>query len=221
MEDLYFDSHTHSNYSHDSLMRPERILKQAKKMGLTGVAITDHDTIRGSLEAKRLEKEIGVTVITGVEVLTDSGDIIGLFVNEEIRSRRWGEVIDEIREQGGVAILPHPYREHQNVSELAKAVDLVEIWNARSTVEQNERAVQLARELQKPGLYGSDAHTYAEIGNVNVQVNCGTWEVKGVVRAEYSSRSAVIRSHVTHHLRRGEFLQLLQSGWRYLWKIIG
>lgn len=221
MEDLYFDSHTHSNYSHDSLMRPERILKQAKKMGLTGVAITDHDTIRGSLEAKRLEKEIGVTVITGVEVLTDSGDIIGLFVNEEIRSRRWGEVIDEIREQGGVAILPHPYREHQNVSELAKAVDLVEIWNARSTVEQNERAVQLAGELQKPGLYGSDAHTYAEIGNVNVQVNCGTWEVKGVVRAEYSSRSAVIRSHVTHHLRRGEFLQLLQSGWRYLWKIIG
>lgn len=220
MEDLYFDCHIHSKYSHDSLMRPGQILKQAKKVGLTGVAITDHDTIRGSLEARRLEKEIGVTVIPGVEVLTDFGDIIGLLVNEEIRSRGWDEVIDEIREQGGVAVLPHPYREHPDDPELAKAVDLIEVWNARSTVEQNERALELARRLRKPGIYGSDAHTYAEIGNVSVRVNCGTWEVKRVVRADYSSRSAVIRSHVTHHLRRGELLQLIQSGWRYLWKII-
>ena len=164
MEDLYFDCHIHSNYSHDSLMRPGRILKRAKKAGLTGVAITDHDTIRGSLEARKLEKGIGVTVIPGAEILTDSGDIIGLLVNEEIRSRRWDDVIDEIREQGGVSVLPHPYRSHPNVLELAKAVDLIEVWNARSTVEQNERALQLAGRLQKPGMYGSDAHTYAGSG---------------------------------------------------------
>jgi predicted metal-dependent phosphoesterase TrpH len=220
MEDLYFDCHIHSNCSHDSLMRPGRILKQAKKAGLTGVAITDHDTIRGSLEARKLEKEIGVTVIPGVEILTDSGDIIGLLINEEIRSHRWDEVIDEIREQGGVAVLPHPYRSHRNIHELAKAVDLIEVWNARSTVEQNERALQLAGRLQKPGMYGSDAHTYAEIGNVSALVDPGTWEVKRVVRAGCSPRSAVIRSQVTHHLKRREFLQLIQSGWRYLWKII-
>lgn len=220
MEDLYFDCHIHSNYSHDSLMRPGRILKRAKKAGLTGVAITDHDTIRGSLEARKLEKGIGVTVIPGAEILTDSGDIIGLLVNEEIRSRRWDDVIDEIREQGGVSVLPHPYRSHPNVFELAKTVDLIEVWNARSTVEQNERALQLAGRLQKPGMYGSDAHTYAEIGNVNALVDPGTWEVKRVVRAEYSPRSAVIQSQVTHHLKRREFLQLIQSGWRYLWKII-
>jgi predicted metal-dependent phosphoesterase TrpH len=220
MEDLYFDCHIHSNHSHDSLMRPGRILKQAKKAGLTGVAITDHDTIRGSLEARKLEKEIGVTVIPGAEILTGSGDIIGLLVNEEIRSRRWDEVIDEIREQGGVSVLPHPYRSHPNVLELAKAVDLIEVWNARSTVEQNERALQLAGRLQKPGMYGSDAHTYAEIGNVSALVDPGTWEVKRVVRAGCSPRSAVIRSQVTHHLKRREFLQLIQSGWRYLWKII-
>ena len=219
MEDLYFDCHIHSNYSHDSLMRPGRILKRAKKAGLTGVAITDHDTIRGSLEARKLEKGIGVTVIPGAEILTDSGDIIGLLVNEEIRSRRWDDVIDEIREQGGVSVLPHPTG-RTNVFELAKAVDLIEVWNARSTVEQNERALQLAGGLQKPGMYGSDAHTYAEIGNVNALVDPGTWEVKRVVRAEYSPRSAVIQSQVTHHLKRREFLQLIQSGWRYLWKII-
>ena len=220
MEDLYFDCHIHSSYSHDSLMKPGRILKQAKKIGLTGIAITDHDTIRGSLEARKLETEIGVTVIPGVEILTDSGDLIGLLINEEIRSRRWDEVIDEIKEQGGVAVLPHPYREHQNVSELARTVDLIEVWNARSTAEQNEKALQLAGRLRKPGMYGSDAHTYAEIGNVSALVNPRTWEVKRVVCAEYSSRSAVIQSHVTHHLRRGEYLQLIQSGWRYLWKII-
>ncbi|KLK87741.1 phosphotransferase [Methanoculleus sediminis] len=220
MEDLYFDCHIHSSYSHDSLMRPGRILKRAKEVGLTGVAITDHDTIRGSLDARTLEKEVGVTVIPGAEILTDSGDVIGLLVNEEIRSRRWDEVIEEIREQGGIAVLPHPYREHQNISELAKAVDLIEVWNARSTVEQNERALQLAGRLQKPGMYGSDAHTYAEIGNVSALVDPGTWEVKRVVRAEYSSQYMVIQSQVTHHLKRREFLQLIQSGWRYLWKTI-
>lgn len=220
MEDLYFDCHIHSSYSHDSLMRPRRILKRAKNAGLTGVAITDHDTIRGSLEAMKLEKEVGMTVIPGVEILTDSGDIIGLLVNEEIRSRKWHEVIDEIRGQGGVSVLPHPYRSHLNVLELAKTVDLIEVWNARSTVEQNERALQLAGRLLKPGTYGSDAHTYAEIGNVNALVNPGTWEVKRVVCAECSSRSAVIRSQITHHLKRHEFLQLIQSGWRYLWKVV-
>ena len=220
MEYLYFDCHIHSRYSHDSLMRPGRILKKAKKVGLTGVAITDHDTIQGSIEARRLEKEIGVTVISGVEILTDSGDIIGFLVNEEIRSRGWDEVVDEIRGQGGVVVLPHPYRSHQNVFEHAKAVDLIEIWNARCTVEQNEKALQLAGRLRKPGIYGSDAHTYAEIGNVSALVNPGTWEVKKVVSAEYSPQSAIIQSHITHHLKRREFLQLIQSGWRYLWKIV-
>lgn len=220
MEDLYFDCHIHSNYSQDSLMRPGRILKRAKEVGLTGVAITDHDTIRGSLHARKLEKEVGVTVIPGVEILTDSGDIIGLFVNEEIRSRGWDEVIEEIRGQGGVAVLPHPYRSHLDIPRLAKAVDLIEVWNARSTAEQNERALQLAEGLKKPGIYGSDAHTYGEIGNVGALVNPGTWEVKRVLRLEFSSRSAVIQSQVLHHLRRREFLQLIQSGWRYLWKIV-
>ncbi|ABN57526.1 MULTISPECIES: PHP domain-containing protein [Methanoculleus] len=220
MEDLYFDCHIHSNYSQDSLMRPGRILKRAKEVGLTGVAITDHDTIRGSLHARKLEKEVGVTVIPGVEILTDSGDIIGLFVNEEIRSRGWDEVIEEIRGQGGVAVLPHPYRSHLDIPRLAKAVDLIEVWNARSTAEQNERALQLAEGLKKPGIYGSDAHTYGEIGNVGALVNPGTWEVKRVLRSEFSSRSAVIQSQVLHHLRRREFLQLIQSGWRYLWKIV-
>jgi hypothetical protein len=220
MEDLYFDCHIHSKYSHDSLMKPRKILKRAKRVGLTGVAITDHDAIQGSLEAKKLEKEVGVTVIPGVEILTDSGDIIGLFIEEEIQSRRWDEVIDETRDQGGVAVLPHPYRSHRNILDLTKAVDLIEVWNARSTVEQNEKALKLARSFRKPGMYGSDAHTYAEIGNVNALVDPGTWEVKEVIHAEYSPRSAVIGSQITHYLRRREFLQLIQSGWRYLWKIV-
>jgi predicted metal-dependent phosphoesterase TrpH len=220
MEDLNFDCHIHSNYSHDSRMRPERILKRAKEVGLTGVAITDHDTIRGSLEAGKLAKEVGMTVVPGVEILTDSGDIIGLLVNEEIRSRRWDEVVDEIRGQGGTVVLPHPYRSHRNIPELAKTVDLIEVWNARSTSEQNENALQLAKKLRKPGTYGSDAHTYAEIGSVNVLMNPDTWEVKQVIRAEHSSQSAVVRSQVTHYLKRREYLQLIRCGWRYLWKLV-
>lgn len=218
MEPLYIDMHIHSMYSHDSMMHPRQILKRAKKVGLTGIAITDHDTIRGSIAAKKLAKEFGITVLLGTEIRTDIGDIIGIQITEEIRDRAWHDVVDAIRDQNGIVILPHPYRDHQTVDELATAVDLIEIWNARCTVTQNEKAAQLSRNLQKPGVYGSDAHTAAEIGNVIVMADCDRWNVTHVIRANQSSRSAILQSYAIHYLKRHEFLHAIQAGWRYLWK---
>ena len=92
MDDLIADFHIHSKCSYDSLMSPEGIVKRAKKVGLTCVAITDHNTIRGGIEGEKYELTYGVEVIVGAEIKTDCGDIIGLNLNDEIGVTGWREV---------------------------------------------------------------------------------------------------------------------------------
>lgn len=199
-------------------MRPEKILTVAKKVGLDAVAITDHDTLRGGLEGRKYQEKYGVQVIAGSEVKSDAGDIIGLGVQEEIRSRTWADVIDEIRDQGGIVVLPHPYRSHRSVQDLAKAVDLIEIWNGRSTPDQNSWAMELARNLQKKGLMGSDAHLSREIGNVKAIYEQSSWVLEEILCTGYASVWDIGLSQVIGHVRKGEFLSLFLEGGRWVAK---
>jgi len=160
------DFHIHSKYSYDSMMEPRDILKLCRKKGYSTISITDHDSIKGSLEAKKYEKEFEVSILVGEEILTDAGDIIGLNLNEEIKSRNWSETIDEIRSQGGISILPHPFRGHEDAEIIAKEVDLIEVWNSHTKPNYNEKALHLAKASGRPPLAGSDAHVFSEIGNV-------------------------------------------------------
>ncbi|MEM2899900.1 MAG: PHP domain-containing protein, partial [Thermoplasmata archaeon] len=128
---MYFDFHIHSGYSFDALMKPEKIIRIAKKKKLDGVAITDHNTIKGSIEAAKMTKNQDFIVISGTEIATDYGDIIGLYIDEEIRARRCLEVIDEIHTQGGLVVLPHPYKGHILNDEVLSRIDLIEVFNGR------------------------------------------------------------------------------------------
>ncbi|HQE50405.1 MAG TPA: PHP domain-containing protein, partial [Fervidobacterium sp.] len=152
------DLHIHSKYSFDSLLSPRTILKVAKKKGLTGIAVTDHNTIRGGLEVRKINKDRDFTVIVGSEIQTDIGDIIGLCVNEEIKSRISIEVIEEIKDQGGYVVLPHPFRGHKLNQYIIELSDAVEVFNGRSTAEENFKALELAKRYNKPFTAGSDAH---------------------------------------------------------------
>ena len=89
MQGLKADLHIHSYYSVDGLLSPRKILLLARKKGINVVAITDHNTIKGGLKAKEFEKSIGIKVIVGAEITTDIGDIIGLYLAEEIKARHW------------------------------------------------------------------------------------------------------------------------------------
>jgi predicted metal-dependent phosphoesterase TrpH len=102
-------------------------------------------------------------VIRAGEYKTEKGDLIGLFLAEEIRSRNSNEVVHEIRAQGGLVVLPHPYKGHRLDDALLEQVDLVETFNGRCSSEQNESSRALARRLNKPEIAGSDAHCAAEI----------------------------------------------------------
>jgi predicted metal-dependent phosphoesterase TrpH len=175
---LKYDLHTHSHYSRDGVIKPADAIRIAKKRGLDGIAITDHNTIRGGLEAKKLKPK-GLDVVCGAEMKTDRGDVIGLFLTEEIRAVDHVEVIEEIKRQGGIAIVPHPFDSMRSsafwlIDRDAKKMDAVEVLNARCVFKRsNAMANAYADTYHVAKVGGSDAHFGAEIANAGTLVPDG------------------------------------------------
>lgn len=179
---LWLDLHNHTAFSPDGLMSPAALLAAAKVRGLSCVAITDHNTIRGALQGAALAESDPALprVIPGIELSTRDGEVIGLYLSEEIPPRLTVvEAITRIRGQGGLVCLPHPYdvsrrgtisrRELVHAAELA---DIIEVVNGRSLGPWcATKAQALARRLGKPGGAGSDAHRAAEVGSAYVVVD--------------------------------------------------
>jgi hypothetical protein len=164
------DLHVHTKYSFDSLLEPRTIIKSALKRGLSAIAITDHNTLKGSLATLREASSIqDLMVILGIEIRTNQGDIVGLFVQNEIDSREFYEVVEEIKRQGGIAILSHPYRGHEKPKSIIKYVDAVEALNGRCLPNENIKAKKLAKVTNTPTVAGSDAHFSFEIGCVRTR----------------------------------------------------
>jgi predicted metal-dependent phosphoesterase TrpH len=168
-----FDLHIHSSYSSDGTMDTKTIIKVAIKRHLNGIAITDHNTIKGGLEAKKYETK-DFKVIVGSEIMTDQGEVIGLFLSEEITAKNIMDVINEIKAQDGIIVIPHPFDEirhsalHPN-DEYASIVDCIEGFNSRCIFQiYNDKAVQYANKHNLPLVAGSDAHFENEIGNAGV-----------------------------------------------------
>lgn len=180
------DLHVHTKYSFDSFLEPRSLVRLALKRGLSVIAVTDHDCIEGGLSAKREARKIeDLLVIPGIEVKTNVGDLIGLFVYENIKSKDFVGSIDEIRDQGGLAVLPHPYNKHMGDIDLAATqVDLIEVLNGRISRGKNEKARKLAMNLDKPMVGGSDAHTSFEIGRIRTRLYenpCNLHELKEIL----------------------------------------
>ncbi len=168
------DMHVHSKYSKDALTKPETIIKTAEKTGVDALALTDHDTIAGWEKTKKAAEDSSIELITGQEVkLKDGSELLCVFLNKEIKSKEFHGVIDEVRDQDGLVIVPHPYgrlrktfKHKKEVSE----VDGIEIFNPRCYFNfMNKQALTLAMEFDKPGTAGSDAHTPLEIGRAYVK----------------------------------------------------
>ncbi len=164
-----YDLHLHSHHSYDCLMTPRRIVRTALRRGLAGVAVTDHGTIAGGLEAKAIAQD-GLFVIVGAEIYTKIGDIVCLFLTREITSKDPLEVIAEAHRQGGIAFLPHPLRSHprQISEEVLLACDGYEELNSRAGWFISDAAsldpTDWRALMHKPRLGCSDAHLYSEIG---------------------------------------------------------
>lgn len=188
-------------------MEPSKILKYCKKLGFDVVSITDHDSLKGSLEAKKYENEFNIKVIVGEEIKTDFGDIIGLNLNEEIKSRQFIEVIDEIRSQGGISVFPHPFRGHKHIEYIASKADIIEVFNARSNFMENRKSFELVCELKKPYLAGSDAHLYAEIGN-SIMYFDDLFGYNKIYNTRESRKFQKTQSHVIRDIKLQKYYKL-------------
>lgn len=167
---MKIDFHIHTTYSYDSLMKPEKILKIAKKRGLDGVVICDHNTIKGGVETKKLNYDENFIVIVGAEIATNAGDITGIFLTKEIESRNVDDVIEEIRAQNGKVILNHPFKAHDLSKIDLSKIDFIEGYNSRLNDDENQKAIELATSHNIPIIAGSDAHLYSEIANCKTTV---------------------------------------------------
>lgn len=161
---IKIDFHVHTNSSLDSTIKPGELARKAKQLGIVP-AVTDHSTT-ASWEKM---KSAGAVFIRGEEIRTTSGDLVGLFLNEEIRPKlSFEETVDKIKEQGGLVYLPHMYdnTRYGCGDEYAHLVDIIEIFNARCIGGRfNERAAEAAGRLGKPGAAGSDSHFLLEFGS--------------------------------------------------------
>jgi predicted metal-dependent phosphoesterase TrpH len=167
---------THSRYSNPcGWTSPSKIVESAVSVGLDGIALTDHNTMAGVDEARSASPQ-NFVVIPGEEVDTPNGQIIGLFLDEEIEPWQDPEaVIDEIHRQGGLAFAPHPfdtYREGlKTIGQLSDKLDAIETLNSRCVRSRfNQRATAFARDVGLPKLGGSDAHFAYEVGKAHTSV---------------------------------------------------
>jgi len=160
------DFHLHTQASADSNIRLESLLKKARNLGFTTLAITDHDSIKNAVLAKTIASNYGLEIIIGQEVKTEYGDIIGLFLTNKLKNTAFLALIDEIKKQHGLVVLPHPYKQGvlKIPPKLINEVDLIETYNARTKKSWNKKAQQLAARYHKSAIIGSDAHLLAEFG---------------------------------------------------------
>ncbi|RLI95721.1 MAG: metal-dependent phosphoesterase [Candidatus Altiarchaeales archaeon] len=169
---MKIDIHTHSSYS-DGYNTPKEMVKYAKKIGLDGIAITDHNEIKGSLNAMKYASD-DFKVIPGIEVSAKEGHIICLGIEEVFETYTPAdEVIERVHELGGVAIAAHPYdRFRRGVGDLIFKLDFdaVELYNGH-TLLTYKSTKDIIEKIELPVTGGSDAHIAEDIGCVFIEVD--------------------------------------------------
>ncbi|MDO5852275.1 MAG: PHP domain-containing protein [Methanobacteriaceae archaeon] len=171
---MKIDTHIHSNYSYDSAAKLEDIIKYSKNIGLKAIAITDHDNINGTNKIKEMDHE-DLIIIPGEEISSKSGHVIALGIQEHIKAlQTTPETIDQIHEQGGIAIAAHPYCLYRSgMGKIVEEVniDAIETMNSRFIFGiSNYRAKKLSKKKNIPAIGASDAHFIKGIGSCYTQI---------------------------------------------------
>jgi predicted metal-dependent phosphoesterase TrpH len=175
------DLHMHTDHSKDCATPVDVLLQTARDRGLGAIAITDHNEVSGALEARRIAEQMGdIKVIVAEEVKTaNQGEVIGLFIEEKIpKGMTMAETIAEIRRQGGLVYVPHPFDrfhsvpDYEHLIEIVEDVDILEVFNPRVAVTAfNEEAERFARKYRIVPGAGSDSHVAQGLGSVRVRIH--------------------------------------------------
>ncbi len=182
---MKIDLHVHTEHSFDCESSVEEVVQQAAKVGLDALAITDHDNMSAYGIARKITEDI--TIIPAMEITADGGThIIGLFLEDKIVSRDIHDIIDEIHNQNGLVLIPHPFRpgsgliynkDKQNhfhgedIRKIMSGVDLIEAVNFRCNqreILETVKFLDLCPDISHTA--GSDAHFVNEIGKAYVEL---------------------------------------------------
>ncbi len=180
------DLHMHTDHSGDCETPVEVLLAAAKEAGLGAIAVTDHNEISGALEAREKAAESSaqggrdrIKVIVGEEVKTaEQGEVIGLFIEEKIpRGLSMAETVAEIKRQGGLVYVPHPFDrmhavpDYEHLLPILDDVDAIEVFNPRVAIGAfNEEAVRFAAKYRIVAGAGSDSHVAQGLGSVRIRM---------------------------------------------------
>jgi len=169
------DLHSHTFYSPDSITSPQRLVRECQRRGIDCLAVTEHNTIKGALAVQEIAP---FPVIVGEEIRSSQGEILGLFLSEEVPpGLPPEETVRRITEQGGLVGIPHPFDrfrsalDYEAMRRLAPRIHFIEVFNARTTFPgDNGRALRYARDNGLPVTAVSDAHSPWEVGRAYVEM---------------------------------------------------
>jgi len=174
------DLHMHTDHSHDCATPVEVLLATAREQGLGAIAVTDHNVITGAYEAREKAAKYGVKIILAEEVKTASqGEVIGLFIEEKIpRGLTLAETVAEIKRQGGLVYVPHPFDrmhavpDYEHLLTIIDDIDAIEVYNPRVAIGSfNEEAQRFAAKYRILAGAGSDSHVAPGLGSVRVRMH--------------------------------------------------
>ncbi len=200
------DFHMHTRFSGDCDTSPEVVVRRCEKQGLNCIAVTDHNTIEGAIAVR---EQADFPVIIGEEVMSTHGDIIGLFLEEEVpRGLPPLETVRRIKDQGGLVVVPHPFDTVRRgplapdaLREILPYVDMVEVMNARTILPGDlKKCRRLAAEASLTPLAVSDAHTPGELGSAYTELDGFDGSAASFVRAVEAGTMAGHRSSPLVHL---------------------
>ncbi|MBU0898819.1 MAG: PHP domain-containing protein [Nanoarchaeota archaeon] len=179
---MKFELHCHSHYSRGSKIpveapqSPKEIMQRAKKIGLDGLALTDHRTNKGWKEAREEAKKQKIIFIPAIEIDTLSGHLIGLGLNDSVKNyMSLDDTLDVIHGQGAISVAPHPFDlKGEGIRNEIKKTDAVEVFNSLSLDKfSNKLAERNAEKIKKPTVVGSDAHSLEMLGSAINIMNAG------------------------------------------------
>jgi hypothetical protein len=187
---LKLDLHVHSCYSADATGSPEDLIKSLKKQGLQGMALTDHNTVKGCIKVqKTVSKDF--LLIPSVEVSTADGHLLALNVTEDIkRGLSVEETVECIINAGGEPIVPHLFRllsgiKKEKLIKIQSKISAIEIFNGCSVPNTNLKSSKVARAFNLGGTGGSDSHdplyagyAYTVIDTTDLQIDTILSEIK-------------------------------------------
>ena len=214
--------HVHTRYSKDSILNKFFILIMCKIKKIKLLAITDHNEIKGALKYVDFLKKYNIDVIVGEEIMTNCGEIIGLYLNQKIEpGLSADETIKLIKEQDGLVYIPHPYDEkryktvlkEEEIKKNKKEIDFIEVHNGRNikndfSIKQN----QIAEKYNLRKIIGSDAHTFFELGRNYILLEYTGKEnlKKSVENGEIYKANCINLAHLCTKVAR--LIKILEKG---------